>query len=549
VAVEAGAIRKAARRGFGYTKLRGGQEEAISALGEGRDVLAVMPTGWGKSAIYQVAGLLVDGPTVVVSPLISLQHDQVAIIEEDGTGGAVVANSTLPAGVRRAALEDVGAGEVEFLFVAPEQFGNDDTMAALRASPPSLFVVDEAHCVSVWGHDFRPAYLHLDAVLDSFPDRPRTLALTATAAPPVREEIVERLGLRDPLVIVHGFDRPNIHLAVERHHDPRQRDAALIERVAQSQPPGIVYAAKRGRAEELATLLGEQAGVRAAGYHGGMAARQRHAVQDRFMAGDLDVVAATTAFGLGIDKADVRFVFHAAPSESLDSYYQEVGRAGRDGEPARAILFWRAEDLGLRRYFAGGPRLERAELEAVARVVTERRSLSLAELADSAGLKPGRAASAVGWLVREGAVSVGAGGEPVVACDGTDPARAAATAAAAAKARRRLDRSRVEMVRSYAEARECRRRIILGYFGEDSGRPCGNCDNCEERGEQESDPTGKSRYPAGGRVRHQALGDGTVMRTDGDTLVVLFDDHGYTTLSIPLLEEGNLLRSVSVNER
>jgi ATP-dependent DNA helicase RecQ len=546
VAVPARAIRKAARTGFGYTKLRGGQEEAIAALGEGRDVLAVMPTGWGKSAIYQVAGLLVDGPTVIVSPLISLQHDQVASIVEEGTGGAVVANSTVSAGARRAALEGVGAGDVEFLFVAPEQFANPDTMAALETSPPSLFVVDEAHCVSVWGHDFRPAYLHLDAVLDSFPERPRTLALTATAAPPVREEIIERLGLRDPLVIVKGFDRPNIHLAVEHHHDARVRDDALVAAVAEAEPPGIVYVATRARAEAVAELLAERAGVRAAAYHGAMPATRRHDVQDRFMGGGVDVVAATTAFGLGIDKPDVRFVFHAEPSESLDSYYQEVGRAGRDGEAARAVLFWRSEDLGLRRFFAGGPRLDRAELEAVARAVVERGSITLAELADATGLRPGRATAAVGWLAREGALSVGPGGEPVVAAEEADPSHAARSAAAAAAARRRLDRSRVEMVRAYAETRECRRNLLLGYFGEVTEGPCGNCDNCDAgltdvHGGFDGDAEADAPYPAGARVRHRSFGEGTVMQADGDTLVVLFEQQGYTTLSVPLVEEGDLL--------
>ena len=214
-------------------------------------------------------------------------------------------------------------------------------------------------------------------------------------------------------------------------------------------------------------------------------------------------------------------------------------------------MFWRAEDLGLRRFFAGGPRLERAELEAVARVVAERQAVGIGALAEATGLKPGRATSAVGWLAREGAVAVGPGGEPVVTVDGADPSRAAAAAAAAAKARRRLDRSRVEMMRSYAETRDCRRQLLLGYFGEPADRPCGNCDNCDAGGAggRPVNAPGKGRFLAGGRVRHRTLGDGTVMRTDGDTLVVLFDEHGYTTLSIPLVDEGNLLRSVTVGRR
>jgi ATP-dependent DNA helicase RecQ len=552
MAVPAREIRRAARQGFGYRKLRGGQEEAIAALSDCRDVLAVMPTGWGKSAIYQVAGLLVDGPTVVVSPLIALQHDQVETIVDEGAGGAAVANSTVGEGMRRDVLQRVGAGEVEFLFVAPEQFANADTMEALRRCPPSLFVVDEAHCISAWGHDFRTAYLHLPAVFAEL-GRPRVLALTATASPPVRQEIGERLDLRDPLVIVHGFDRPNLHLSVEHHPDPGRRDQALVEAVAGAELPGIVYTATRARAETLAEALAGL-GVRAEAYHGGLGARRRHHVQDGFMDGAVDVVVATSAFGLGIDKPDVRFVFHAEPSESLDAYYQEVGRAGRDGEPARAVLFWRAEDLGLRRFFSGGPRLSRKELNAVAGTAFDRGTVTLAELADTLGAKPGRMATAVGWLAREGALRVAPGGDPVYAGEGVDPAGAAKAAAAAVAARRRLDRSRVERVRAYAETRQCRRRLILGYFGEPFDPPCGGCDNCDRLGAGDGDGDGdgdrasgqgaradRVRFAEGSRVRHPSLGEGTVMGSEDDKLEVLFDEQGYTTLSIPLVEEGGLL--------
>src|SRR4051794_19043672 len=268
-----------------------------------------MSTGYGKSAIYQIAALLIPGPTVVVSPLIALQRDQVEDLEHEDAGGAAAVSSFVAAGARREALEELAEGELEFLFLSPEQFSKEEVLADVTAAQPSLFVVDEAHCISEWGHDFRPDYLKLGAVAEAI-GRPPILALTATASPPVREEIVERLLMRSPEVLVRGFDRPGIWLGVERFHTDHAKHQALLERVAAEPKPGIVYAATRRMAEQLASELVEH-GVSALSYHGGMRRRKRVQAQEAFMGDEIEVVVATTAFGMAVDKPNVRFVFHS----------------------------------------------------------------------------------------------------------------------------------------------------------------------------------------------------------------------------------------------
>jgi len=357
---------------LGFPEFRPGQEAAMQAVVAGRDTLAVLPSGAGKTAIYQVAGQLLDGPVIVVSPLIALQRDQVERLTEieDRAGRAAQLNSTMSAGDQREVLEGLGDGTVRFVFLAPEQLTKPEVVDAVREAGPALFVVDEAHCVSAWGHDFRPDYLRLGGVIEQL-GHPTVLALTATAAPPVRAEIVERLEMRDAEVVVAGFDRPEIRLEVDQYADAYGKQQGVLDRVlaelGEGRGPGIVYSATRKGTEEIAEQLTDR-GLRARPYHAGLNKAEREDTQRAWMDDELDVVVATTAFGMGIDKPDTRFVIHAEPADSVDSYYQEIGRAGRDGDPALAVLVYRQEDLGLRRFFAAGTPAEE-ELQQVAGLV------------------------------------------------------------------------------------------------------------------------------------------------------------------------------------
>jgi ATP-dependent DNA helicase RecQ len=528
---------------LGFEKLRPGQREAIASVLAGRDTLAVLSTGSGKSAIYQIAGLLTDGATLVVSPLIALQRDQVEALHDRALGAAQL-NSSVPEGEREETLAELAEDALEFLFLAPEQLANAEVLDELAAAQPSLIVVDEAHCISEWGHDFRPDYLRLGAAIETL-GHPPVLALTATAAPPVRHEIVERLGLRDAELVVRGFDRPNIDLAVERFHDARRKDEALLGAVAAADKPGIVYAATRKRTEELAAALAER-GVEACPYHAGLKKSEREAAQERFMDSDLDAIVATTAFGMGVDKADVRFVFHAEVPESVDSYYQEVGRAGRDGEPARAVLFYRPEDLGLRRFFAGSGHVGVDELTEVAEVVGAARDpVDPAELQERTELSQSKLATVVSRLEDAGAVEVLPTGHVAARPDAPPLDDAVDEALEQEEDRREFDRSRLEMMRAFAETDGCRREFVLSYFGEPfDGVPCGRCDNCRA-GKVKAAHDADEPFALGARVAHPEWGAGVVQRYEHDrAVVVLFDEVGYKTLALEVVRERGLLEPV-----
>jgi len=336
---------------FGFPSFRLGQEEAVSAALGGRDVLMVMPTGAGKSLCYQLPALMRDDVTVVVSPLVSLMADQVAALERVAPGQAALVNSQQSPAANRDALARARDGSLRLLYVAPERFATPAGLEPFAGVRVGMFVVDEAHCVSQWGHDFRPEYFELPAAARALGAR-QLFACTATATPRVAGDILIRLGLHDPVRITTGFDRPNLtYMVVPATGDPDRRERIAGVLADPAARPAIVYAGTRSRSEELAVELSRRLGVSAVAYHAGLEREARAEAQRRFMADEVEIVVATNAFGMGIDKPNVRTVCHAAVPESLEAYYQEAGRAGRDGEPARCFLFAAGRDKGLHVHF------------------------------------------------------------------------------------------------------------------------------------------------------------------------------------------------------
>jgi ATP-dependent DNA helicase RecQ len=522
-------LTRLARERFGWRELSPLQERAMHAVLDGRDVLGVLPTGSGKSAIYQLPALLLDRTTLVVSPLLALQRDQIEALARAGAAAAQLTGEQ-SAGRRDEVLDAVRRGEIRLLYVTPEQLADPSRLAGVR---PALVAVDEAHCISAWGYDFRPDYLHLGAAIETL-GRPAIVALTATASPPVQEDIVERLRLRDPLVLVSGVDRPNLQLAAFHCPDESTRTERLLSLVEQVSGSGIVYVPTRRRAEETARALSD-AGHPARPYHAGLARAARAEIHQEFVDDRAPIVVATNAFGMGIDKPDIRWVFHTALPESPDAYVQEIGRAGRDGEPAATVLLWQESDTSLRRYFASGS-LDDEQVRTVIHAVRQGHATRRA-IADRTGVKARRLGTILALLEQIGAVRIHG---RRISYRGGDPVAAAAEVVHQAERQETIRQSRVDMIRQYARTEACRGEYLAAYFGQRLAGLCDHCDNCGA-GRSAEQQTDRGEYPLRTVVHHREWGKGIVMGHEPDRITVLFDEVGYRTLALPAVREHGLL--------
>lgn len=475
-------LRERLREHFGFRRFRPGQAEAVQAALDGRDTVVVMPTGSGKSLCFQLPALELEGTTVVVSPLIALMKDQADALRDRGIG-VVTMNSTLTARQERAAEADIAAGRVEFVYTTPERLARPEFRALLKRQALDLFVVDEAHCISQWGHDFRPEYLALgEAVADL--GRPPVLALTATATRDVIADITARLEIPDAELVHTGFYRPNLHLEVTAAAGDTAKRVRLLEILREADGGGIIYVATVGAADELVEFLRGQGVEDVVGYHGRMAVKARTAAQEQFMAGRLRAMVATNAFGLGIDKPDIRFVVHYHLPGTVEAFYQEFGRAGRDGQPARCALLYDPADRKLQKFFKGGRYPDESDLvnayHTLELLRDRPRPPALSEVEAHSPLTKGRLRSCLAVLLGRGVVRREPGNRYLLLRPGLDR-DAVARVGQLFRENEERDELKLQQLVEYAEGHPtCRWRTLLDYFESEElpeGR-CGHCDRC-----------------------------------------------------------------------
>jgi ATP-dependent DNA helicase RecQ len=477
---------------FGFEDFREGQREVIGSILEGKDAVVVMPTGSGKSLCYQLPAMILDGATLVVSPLIALMKDQVDALRARGLPATFI-NSSISESEQHARIESLRRREHKLVYVAPERFRSGRFNSALQQIPISLFAVDEAHCISTWGHDFRPDYLRLKNVIQSL-GKVQTLALTATATPYVRSDIIQQLGLNQPQTFVSGFDRPNLSIEVV-HTEKEKEKIARIRALAQKVPgSGIIYASTRKAVEQVGAKL-KSVGLRVSEYHAGMSDGVRVKAQEDFMSGRTQMIVATNAFGMGIDKPDIRFVVHYQMPGSIEAYYQEIGRAGRDGLPSTCVLLFNYADKNTHDFFIEGSYPDFTVIKQVydtlAATELRRIELSTAEIVRRTGERNEMAVqSALYVLERAGhiqrtAPALNRGGRgaqqgrSILMLDSV-PATQLRVDPRDLSRRGELERRKLRAMIDFCYTDYCYRAHILNYFGDrNHERQCGTCGNCK----------------------------------------------------------------------
>jgi ATP-dependent DNA helicase RecQ len=565
------------REHFGFPDFREGQGEVISAILEGKDAVVVMPTGSGKSLCYQLPAMMFEGATLVVSPLIALMKDQVDALKARDLPATFI-NSSIAEREQWSRIDALRRGEFKLVYVAPERFRSSRFLDALKSISVSLFAVDEAHCISTWGHDFRPDYLRLKAVVEALNvdgRRAQTLALTATATPYVRSDIIQQLGLNKPETFVSGFDRPNLTIDVV-HTEKEREKVARINRLAKTHDgSGIIYAATR-KAVEQVTLQLQRQGLSVSAYHAGMGDAMRVRAQEDFMTGRTQMIVATNAFGMGIDKPDIRFVAHYQIPGSIEAYYQEIGRAGRDGLPSSCVLLFNYADKNTHDFFIEGSYPNAEQVRDIYRALLatglKRIELSAAEIAKRAGVRNemavqsslylleraghihrlansrnfGGPSATPPWESNTGTAAAATAGVPLadVAIDSTmqKPGRVARAilmldnvsatklriTPADVERRAALERRKLREMIEFCYTEYCYRAHILDYFGDrHHARQCGTCGNCTPTSPARTPLTDaempiNSAAPSRNKDRKTSPNSATVPRalSDGESLCV-----------------------------